>query len=127
MVLILAPFTPVPLFASRLTALLGSFRRLVRVCLDIGLQDSIDTRLVSGALTLEPIDHPRVKTQRKRSLLFGHANDHLFEHGFVDWGNVGEVYLRILHSVQPFPASSRFLLCRCFAHVGSLRFLSHPM
>ena len=48
------------------SVLLGNFLSLVRVRLDIGLQDGIDARLVSGTLPLEPVNHPWVEAKRQR-------------------------------------------------------------
>src|SRR6266852_6239746 len=78
-------------------------------------QDAVDARLVTPAVSLEPIEHVCVEADGE--LLFGRgpSNCGLFEKLVPEWWDVRIVDVGILHPVKP----RQVAFDRFFAHVGS--------
>ena len=78
-------------------------------------QNAVNARLVAPALTLEPIEHVRIETNRQLPFRRGPSRRCLFEKRSVERRNVRIVNIGIPHAVN----SCQVAFDRFSVHVGS--------
>jgi len=86
-----------------------------RLALHHHAQNAVDARLVALAMTLEPLEHVRIETNRQ--LLFRRRPSRrcFLEKCLVEWRNVRIVDIGVLQAIN----SRQVAFDRSFVHVGS--------
>ena len=90
-------------------------RGLRRLTLHYHTQNAVDARLVALAMTLEPIEHILIQTNRQLLFRWRPGHRRLFEKRLVQPRNVRIINLSVLHAVNP----RQVALDRFFSHAGS--------